>query len=399
MADAARAVAAGDYQSHLPRSGPAEVQTLATAFNEMVGRVQTTSQAQRDFVANVSHDLRTPLTSIQGFAQAIVDGTAGDAPSQRHAAQVIYDESDRLRRLVESLLDLARLDAGQMVFSMGIVDLTAILRGVMERLSLKANEKGIRFEDRLVETPALLGDGDRLAQVFTNLLDNAIQHSPSGGVVTVRGKVEPGWALVDVEDTGTGIPPDELSRIFERFYRLDKARPGGEGRGLGLGLAISREIVQAHGGTLTAQSMVGRGSCFAVRLPLARSDTIATLLPGATFHLGRHDYAPARALVDGGAAIALATDFNPGTSPTLNMQMILSLACAEMRLSPAEAIAAATVNAAYAVARGHRLGRLEPGLDADIAVFDVEDYREIPYYFGMNHCWMTIKRGNIAWHR
>ena len=275
MADAARSVAAGDYQSHLPRSGPAEVQTLATAFNDMVGRVQTSSQAQRDFVANVSHDLRTPLTSIQGFAQAILDGTAGDAPSQKHAAQVIYDESDRLRRLVESLLDLARLDAGQMVFSMGIVDLAAILRGVMERLSLKANEKGIRFEDRLVETPALLGEGDRLAQVFTNLLDNAIQHSPSGGVVTVRGKVEPGWALVDVEDTGPGIPPDELSRIFERFYQLDKSRPGREGRGAGLGLAISREIVQAHGGTLTAQSTVGRGSCFAVRLPLARSDTTA----------------------------------------------------------------------------------------------------------------------------
>lgn len=132
---------------------------------------------------------------------------------------------------------------------------------------------------------------------------------------------------------------------------------------------------------------------------LARSRTIATLLPGATFHLGRRDYAPARALVDGGAAVALATDFNPGTSPTLNMQMIVSLACTQMRLSPAEAIAAATVNAAYAVDRGDRLGRLEPGMEADIAVFDLEDYREIPYYFGMNHCWMMIKRGKIAWRR
>jgi imidazolonepropionase len=132
---------------------------------------------------------------------------------------------------------------------------------------------------------------------------------------------------------------------------------------------------------------------------LARSRTIATLLPGATFHLGRHDYAPARALVDGGAAVALATDFNPGTCPTLSMQMILSLACTEMRLSPAEAMAAATVNAAYALGRGERLGRLDAGMQADIAVFDVEDYREIPYYFGMNHCWMTIKRGRIAWSR
>ncbi len=131
---------------------------------------------------------------------------------------------------------------------------------------------------------------------------------------------------------------------------------------------------------------------------LARSNTIATLLPGATFHLGRHDYAPARALLDGGAAVALATDFNPGTSPTLNMQLMLSLACTQMRMSPAEAITAATVNAAYALDRGDRLGMLAPGMQADIAVFAVSDYREIPYFFGMNHCSFVIKKGTlVAW--
>ncbi len=132
---------------------------------------------------------------------------------------------------------------------------------------------------------------------------------------------------------------------------------------------------------------------------LARSRTIATLLPGATFHLGRRDYAPARRMIDSGVAVALATDFNPGTSPTLNMQMVLSLACTQMRMSPAEAIVAATVNAAHALGRGDRLGTLEPGRQADLAVMDVADYREIPYYFGMNHCWMTVKRGKIAWRR
>ena len=132
---------------------------------------------------------------------------------------------------------------------------------------------------------------------------------------------------------------------------------------------------------------------------LAGSPTVATLLPGATFHLGRHDYAPARKLIDGGAAVALATDFNPGTSPTASMQMVLSLACTQMGLSPAEAISAATVNAAHALARARRVGTLERGMQADIAVMDVDDYREIPYYFGMNHCWMTIKRGRIAWSR
>jgi imidazolonepropionase len=129
---------------------------------------------------------------------------------------------------------------------------------------------------------------------------------------------------------------------------------------------------------------------------LAKSDVACTLLPGCCFHLGLSHYAPARALIEAGAIVALATDFNPGTSPTLNMQMVLSLACTQMRMTPAEAIAAATVNAAYALGRHARIGSLETGKDADLAVFDVEDYREIPYYFGVNRCAMTLKRGKIV---
>jgi len=132
---------------------------------------------------------------------------------------------------------------------------------------------------------------------------------------------------------------------------------------------------------------------------LASSDTVATLLPGCCFHLGLLHYAPARGLVDAGAIVALATDFNPGTSPTLSMSMVLSLACTQMRLTPAEAIAAATINAAYSLGRAHRIGSLEVGKQADIAIFDLDDYREIPYYFGVNHCWRTIKRGKTIWKR
>jgi imidazolonepropionase len=128
---------------------------------------------------------------------------------------------------------------------------------------------------------------------------------------------------------------------------------------------------------------------------LARSNVVATLLPGSNFHLGLERYAPARRLIEAGAAVALATDFNPGTSPTLNMQMILSIACDAMRLTPAEAISATTVNAAYALRRAHRLGSLEPGKQADLVVMDVDDYRKIPYYFGVNHCVMAVKRGRI----
>jgi imidazolonepropionase len=132
---------------------------------------------------------------------------------------------------------------------------------------------------------------------------------------------------------------------------------------------------------------------------LGKSRTVATLLPGCDFHLGLERYAPARELIDAGAIVALATDFNPGTSPTLNMAMILSLACSLLRMTPAEAIAAATINAAYSLGREKRIGSIEVGKQADLAVFEVADYREIPYYFGVNTCWMTMKRGQIVYLR
>ena len=128
---------------------------------------------------------------------------------------------------------------------------------------------------------------------------------------------------------------------------------------------------------------------------LSKSSTVATLLPGCNFHLGLERYAPARNLIDSGAIVALATDFNPGTSPTLSMPMVLALACTQLRMTPAEAIAAATINAAYSLGRDKRLGSIEVGKQADLAVFEVADYREIPYYFGVNTCWLTMKRGEV----
>ncbi len=130
---------------------------------------------------------------------------------------------------------------------------------------------------------------------------------------------------------------------------------------------------------------------------LAKSKTVATLLPGCDFHLGLKQYAPARKLIEAGAIVALATDYNPGTSPTMSIPMILSLACTQLRMTPAEAVAAATINAAYSLGRHNRIGSLEVGKQADIAVFEVEDYREIPYYFGVNTCWLTIKRGQVIY--
>ncbi|NIM96296.1 MAG: HAMP domain-containing protein [Anaerolineales bacterium] len=279
MSKAAEGVSEGEYRGTIQPEGPSEVQSLVTSFNDMVMQVQSGQQIQREFLANVSHELKTPLTSIQGFAQAILDGAASEGEAQERAAQVIYEESDRLRRLVEDLLDLARIDAGQVAFDRRPVDLNALLTGIADKQTLSATEKGVRLEFRLPDLPTIIGDGDRLAQVFTNLVDNAIKHTPESGVIVMSGEEDSGWVSIHVTDTGPGIPSEDLSRIFERFYQVDKARKGGSGRGVGLGLAISKQIVEVHGGRMVAQSVLGKGSRFTVQLPIVKSDDVTLVRP------------------------------------------------------------------------------------------------------------------------
>jgi imidazolonepropionase len=189
------------------------------------------------------------------------------------------------------------------------------------------------------------------------------------------------------------------------FTREQSKRILSEGKRLGLVPRVHAEQLSRTG---AAQLAVGLGAASCDHLEqvnaadvraLAKSNTVATLLPGCDFHLGWKQYAPARELIEAGAIVALATDYNPGTSPTVSMPMVLSLACTQLRMTPAEAIAAATINAAYALRRDARVGSIEVGKQADLAVFEVEDYREIPYYFGMQRCWMTMKNGEILWMR
>jgi len=251
--------------------GPRELKSLARTFNEMSHKVQTSQQSQRDFVANISHELRTPLTSIQGFAQAILDGTAHSGASLKQAAQVIYDEAGRMHRLVLDLLELARLDAGNVQLERQPVDLEKLLRGVSEKFQPQAQAAKVDQVVEVEKVPSFLGDHDRLVQVFTNLVDNALQHSARGGRVVLRTQVQDGFIEVFVADNGPGISPEETKRIFERFYQVDKARSSNAGRGAGLGLPIAEQIVHAHGGTLQVQSQLGRGSTFIVRLPIERT--------------------------------------------------------------------------------------------------------------------------------
>jgi len=278
LATAARQVAQGDYQTEVPVEGPAEVHALAAEFNTMVRQVRASRDAQRDFVANVSHELKTPLTAIQGYAQAILDGAVEEPEAVRRAATIIYDEAGRMHRMVLQLLDLARLESGQVQMARRPVDLRALLGHVAHRFQPRAEEAGVALTTELPPLPTIVGDGDWLVQLFSNLLDNALKHTPAGGRVRLsvrlvsdrrpsrRGAPPPEWIEVAVTDTGQGIPPEDLPRIFERFYQVDKSRR--RTGSVGLGLAIAKEIAQAHGGTIRAESVQDVGSRFTVTLPV-----------------------------------------------------------------------------------------------------------------------------------
>jgi signal transduction histidine kinase len=249
--------------------GPHEVQELTRAFNSMIVRTQVSQKSQREFVANVSHELKTPLTSVQGFAQAILDGTADTNESRQQAAQVIYDESARMHRMVLDLLDLARLDAGTADLTMSPVNISALLSAIAEKFMPQSQRAGVNIKvEASDQLPNLNADGDRLAQVFANLVDNALKFTPRGGSISLNVSVVKGELLVTVSDTGAGIPAEALTHIFDRFYQADPSRGGGEKHGAGLGLAIAREIVQAHGGRICVRSRLGEGTSFEVFLPL-----------------------------------------------------------------------------------------------------------------------------------
>ena len=266
-------LAAGHMDYRVPVDGqmPREVVALAQSFNQMADQVQRVRQAQRDFVANVSHDLRTPLTSIHGFAQALLDGTASDPEARDRAAEIIYNEAGRLKNLVNELLELARLDSGRLQLHVRPVDLVELLGWLLDSYQQRFQQAQIDLVRQLSDRPLMVsGDPDRLNRIFANLLDNALKYTPRGGTVTVSlAPVQEGgmtWAEVAVTDTGPGIPREETEKLFERFYRVDKSRTRDQGSGLGL--AIVKELVVAHGGQVGVESVEGLGSRFWVRLPL-----------------------------------------------------------------------------------------------------------------------------------
>jgi len=258
-------IAKGRYEQEVDVTGPNEVKGLALSINKMAEKVKQSQRTLRDFIADVSHELRSPLTSIKGFALAIRDGTTGDRNAQVKAAGIIEDESKRMLRLVNDLLELSRLESGQADMVMEPLDLKELLQQCRDIFAMRAEEKGISLITDIEPMSPVIGDIDRLEQVFSNLLDNALKHTPAGGKVNLTARqASPGNIEVTVTDNGQGIPPEQLPHVFERFYKAGSARANA---GTGLGLAIAKEIVRSHGGSISTGSIQGRGTAFAVKLP------------------------------------------------------------------------------------------------------------------------------------
>ena len=260
-----RRFAGGDYGTRVPLAGPSEVAEMGTAFNEMASEIQRSRGSEQAFLADISHELRTPLTSIQGFAQAIVEGEArGDAVS--HVAEIIHREARRLVRMVEGLLQVARLESGAQSMAREDVVPARLLESAVAALEVQAKDAGVSFDVEGADAlPSLRGDPDKLAQLFLNVLDNAVKHSPRGTTVHVRGSRDDGAVVVRVRDAGSGLPQGAQTRLFQRFYRGENAQRDGAG----LGLAIAQAIAVAHGGAITARNIDEGGAEFTVRLPAA----------------------------------------------------------------------------------------------------------------------------------
>ncbi|MGB5166997.1 MAG: HAMP domain-containing sensor histidine kinase [Acidimicrobiia bacterium] len=263
---ASRQIAEGDLSARAPVNGDDAIATVSVAFNDMAANLQATHQREREFLMSIGHDLRTPLTTIRGYAEALDDGTIGNDDTERVAA-VLHTQTDRLTRLVEDVMLLARLEAREFTLRPESTDVTAHLSGVVDAYRVRAGELGVALEFTSTGSAMANIDPDRLDQVCSNLIENALRYTPEHGTVTVtvEADVDQGSVRLIVGDTGPGIEPSDADRVFDRLYvqqRYHPIRPEGSG----LGLTIVRELVDAMGGTVRVDSTPGEGAQFIVEL-------------------------------------------------------------------------------------------------------------------------------------
>jgi two-component system sensor histidine kinase BaeS len=250
---AARRIADGDYAARVPRDGPEEVTSLADSFNQMAASLERQEEMRRDFIANAAHELRTPLTNLQGYLEGLRDGVI---TADRATYESLHEEADRLVRLSRSLDALAEGDAGTSPPQPVELDLALAIASAVDLVGPQLERAGLRLVTEVATPLPARADPDRLAQVLANLLSNAVRYTPAGGTVTVRAERRPGDVLVSIANTGEGIPPDDLARVFERFHRVEKSRDRARG-GAGIGLAIVKQLVEQGGGRVGAESTDG----------------------------------------------------------------------------------------------------------------------------------------------
>ncbi|MFX3633522.1 MAG: ATP-binding protein [Candidatus Pristimantibacillus sp.] len=229
---------------------------------------------RRDFVANVSHEIRTPLSMLQGYSEALLDDIVATPEEKKDLVQVIYDESLRMGRLVNDFLDIARMEAGHVELNLQQVDLSHVVKRVHRKFQVYAKEREVKLLAELPDQPLKVeeADEDRIEQVMTNLLDNAIRHTPAGKSILISGQLtminKQEYVQLRVKDEGQGIPDDDIPYIFERFYKADKARKRGASGGTGLGLAIVKNLITQHNGRIDVDSAAGKGTTFTLLLPV-----------------------------------------------------------------------------------------------------------------------------------
>ncbi len=266
MAAAARGMETGDYSGRVFTRSRDEVGQLATAFNRMSAELENLEQSRRDLVANVSHELKTPIAAIRAHLENLLDGVEQPDPA---TLQVMLTQTERLSRLIEQLLELSRLESGELPLLRESTPLEPLVTQVLSEIEVARSDRGVAVESELpTDLPPVDADRERVHQVLFNLVDNAVRFTPPGGAVTVSALRHNGSIEVRVADTGVGIRPEHLPRLFERFYRADPARSREDG-GTGIGLAIARSVVEAHGGHIRAESELGEGSVFTFDLPVA----------------------------------------------------------------------------------------------------------------------------------
>jgi two-component system OmpR family sensor kinase/two-component system sensor histidine kinase BaeS len=270
---AADALSEGDLSARVPVEGSGEFRHFTRSFNRMAEALETADQQRRELLADVAHELRTPLTVIQGNLEGLRDGVYDATPE--HLALVV-DETQKLSRLVDDLRLLTLAEAGQLPLDLQVLTVPQLLADVRDAFACQAHEAGIALAVDVVEPLApLVADPQRLGQVLGNLMANALRHTPRDGKVTLGAALaSKSEVLLRVADTGEGIPPEDLPRIFDRFWRGDPARSHETGAGSGLGLAIARSLVEAHGGRIWAESpgVPGQGTTVLCVLPLSAAD-------------------------------------------------------------------------------------------------------------------------------